>query len=218
MILRRLRALALLALLPMPAMAADEVSERVVRSYLRSMTIIEECGLDVPRVVFMRLLDFGRDLQQRMGVTDEEAARIKDEEAEGFDPARSTCDIDDDEVAAVLGFVQEQSVIVGVNSGLGVRDEEAIAILGGLFLSVAILEYCRIPIDTDVAALIGAHAQRLQERVAMTIERSEDIYAKTLAGIRIDAPDCDRDGEALKAPLAMIEDYRAELTRTPVNE
>lgn len=204
-----------ISLLSGTSSAADEVSERVVRSYVRSMVIIDECRLAVPPTVFQRLLDFGRDLQVRMHVTDEEAESYTTDEAEAFDPAASTCTMDDDRVASVLGFIQEQAVIVGVNSGLGVRDDEAIGILGGLFMTVGVLEYCQIPIDTDVAGLIGQHAERLQERLGMSMEQSEAIYQRTLGSIRADAPSCADGSPALRIPLAMIEDYKAELSIDP---
>lgn len=192
-----------------PVAYADEVSERIVRSYIRAMAIIEECKLEVPSIVYVRLLDFGKNLQGRMAVSDEEAQRYAEEEKAAFDVTTSSCDFEDDRVASVLGFVEEQATIVGVQTGLGVRDPDAINLLGGLFMVVATIEYCQIEIDTSVAGAIGLEAQDLQDRLGMSMERSQDIYAKTLAGIRVQAPECAVDDSTYATTMQAIETYGA---------
>lgn len=180
-----------------------------MRGYVRAMAVIEECRLEVPEPVFLRLLDYGKDLQGRMGLDDVAVERLADLEREAFDAESSTCDIDDDVVAGVLGFVQEQSVIVGMNSGLGVRDVNSIHMLGGLFVLVATAERCEIPLPIEVAAAIGQHAQEMQGVLGMSDDRAEAAYQSVLRGLKAQDVDCSEGSEARTAVDELIANYSA---------
>jgi len=188
--------------------AADDAAERVIRGYSRAMVVISECDLDVPQPVFLRLLDYGKDLQERMGVDDATVERLVQEETLAFDAANSSCDLDDDVVAGVLGFIQEQASILGMDSGLGVRDADTIDMLGGLFVLVATAERCEIALPPPVAAAIGRHAEEMQKVIGMSEERAENAYQSVLRGLQGIEVDCSAGGDAMNAVNDLIATYR----------
>ena len=84
--------------------------------------------------------------------------------------------------------------------------------IGALYLTVAIHEYCEIDIDPAVAALIGHDAVELEEQLGLTPENSERSYMGVLASIAEAQPDCDKDGEMMQQARNVIFDYKARAT------
>lgn len=88
------------------------------------------------------------------------------------------------------------------------REAGPIDILGGLYLTVAVTEYCHIQIDPPVAGLIGRDAQDLEASLGLTPEMSEERYQAVLARVKTSGPDCSASSNDLSVMRDVLTQYQ----------
>lgn len=87
---------------------------------------------------------------------------------------------------------------------------EPIQVLGGLYMAVAISEYCKVPIDPKAAALLGADAVGLEHQLGIDDAASSTKYQAVLDQLRQSPPDCGSNTGAVATMHAVIDGYLQE--------
>lgn len=114
------------------------------------------------------------------------------------------CNDEDDVVAdAKVAIYAYDAMVKQLNA-------EPIEVLGGLYMAVAISEYCKVAIDPKAAALLGADAVGLEHQLGVDDAASIAKYQTVLDQVKQSPPDCASDTGAVATMHAVIDGYLQE--------
>lgn len=95
------------------------------------------------------------------------------------------------------------------DSVLEAREAGPIDVLGGLYITVAVSEYCRIEISPEVAVRLGHDAIAIEASLGIDEAESEAKYLEVLTKIQREAPDCSEGSEDVALMRSVLADYEA---------
>lgn len=186
------------------AAAAPASPQGLLADLYRGKITIEMCNIDVSSDVRSDLESAIVGVEGVLGFDDEMKVLAFEQMQEGVRGTPPDCSSDHDRL------VENVAVAIALFRQLQEsREAGPIDILGGLYLTVAVAEYCEIPIDQKVAALIGHDAIDLETSLGISPEESEKRYQDVLIRVRTSAPDCSSASNDLLVMRSVMSDYQA---------
>ena len=178
---------ALAAAMFSPAVAAGPVSPQgLLADLYRADITVDTCGIVEPAELISDMHIMVLKIEKAIGFDDTMKKTAHDQMREGMVAAGVNCD----EYDLIVERMHSAVTLATEFDISAVSAPDDINTLSGLYLTVAVSEYCKIAIDPGAAAVIGNDAFELEAALGLTAERSEERYQEVLSRVRASAPDC----------------------------